>query len=110
MAVVDIGAIGLAGLSSGPQVWQDASDTLSDVLEAVRLTGALFFLVDARTPWVAEAPASTDLVPAILPRTQHIVSYHVVSHGTCWCESPGQVPMRLEAGDVLIVPHGHPYQ
>jgi hypothetical protein len=35
-----------------------ASDTLSDVLAVVRLTGALFFLVDARTPWVAEAPAS----------------------------------------------------
>jgi hypothetical protein len=29
---------------------EDPSDTLSDVLEAMRLTGALFFLVDARTP------------------------------------------------------------
>src|SRR5262245_51858012 len=88
----------------------DAGDTLSDVLEAVRLTGALFFLVDARTPWVAEAPSSTDLVPVILPRAQHVVSYHVVSQGSCWCESPGQEPLRLETGDVLLVPHGHPYQ
>ena len=52
---------------------RDPSDTLSDVLEAVKLTGALFFLVDARTPWVAEAPASADLAPAILPRAQHVV-------------------------------------
>ena len=86
------------------------ADTLSDVLETVRLTGAIFFLVDARTPWVAEAPASTDLVPAILPAAQHVVSYHVVSEGACWCESPGLSPMRLETGDVLLVPHGHPYQ
>ena len=80
------------------------------MLEAVRLTGALFFLVEARTPWVAEAPASTQLVPVILPDAQHIVSYHVVSQGPCWCESPGQAPLRLETGDVLVVPHGHAYQ
>lgn len=89
---------------------RDASDTLSDVLEAVKLTGALFFLVDARTPWVAEAPASADLAPVILPRSQHVVSYHVVSEGPCWCESPGHSPMRLETGDVLVVPQGHAYQ
>jgi AraC-like DNA-binding protein len=83
---------------------------LSDVLEAVRLTGALFFLVDACTPWVAEAPASVDLAPAILPHAQHVVSYHVVSQGTCWCESPGHAAMRLETGDVLVVPRGHAYQ
>ena len=93
-----------------PSAVRDASDTLSDVLEAVKLTGALFFLVDARTPWVAEAPGSTDLAPVILPRSQHVVSYHVISQGPCWCESPGQAPMRLETGDVLVVPRGHAYQ
>ena len=80
------------------------------MLEVVRLTGALFFLVDARTPWVAEAPAAPDLAPVILPRAQHVVSYHVVSAGDCWCESPGHAAMRLEAGDVLVVPHGDAYQ
>ena len=85
-------------------------DTLSDVLEVVRLTGALFFLVDARTPWVAEAPASSDLAPVILPHAQHVVSYHVVTAGDCWCESPGRAAMHLETGDVLVVPHGDAYQ
>jgi len=89
---------------------RDPSDTLSDVLEAVKLTGALFFLVDARTPWVAEAPALPDLAPVILPRAQHVVSYHVVRQGNCWCESRGQAPLRLERGDVLVVPHGDAYQ
>ncbi len=86
-----------------------ACDTLSDVLEAVKLTGALFFLVDATTPWVAEAPASTVLAPVILPRAQHVVSYHVVREGACWCETPGREPLRLEAGDVIVVPHGQEY-
>ena len=97
-------------LSGADQPSHDASDTLSDVLEVVKLTGALFFLVNARTPWVAEAPASTDLAPVILPRAQHVVSYHVISRGTCWCETPGHPPLRLEAGDVLVVPHGDAYQ
>ena len=96
--------------SPGQELLQNPSDTLSEVLEVVRLTGALFFLVDARTPWVAEAPASTHLAPVILPRAQHVVSYHVISEGTCWCESPGHAPVRLETGDVLVVPHGQPYQ
>jgi AraC-like DNA-binding protein len=86
------------------------ADTLSDVLAAVRLTGAVFFLVDARAPWVAEAPASTDLAPVILPRAAHIVSYHVIRKGTCWCESGLHPAMRFEPGDVLVVPHGDPYQ
>jgi AraC-like DNA-binding protein len=89
---------------------RDPSDTLSDVLEAVRLTGAIFFLVEARFPWVAESPASQHLAPVILPHAQHIVSYHVVRQGGCWCESPGQAPLRLETDDVLVVPHGHAYQ
>ena len=85
------------------------ADTLSDVLEAVRLTGALFFLVDASTPWVAEAPASPLLAPAILPRAQHVVSFHVISRGTCWGWMAGSEPVRLDAGDVLVVPHGDEY-
>jgi AraC-like DNA-binding protein len=86
------------------------SDTLSDVLEVVRLTGALFFLVDASTPWVAEAPTSANLAPVIFPSARHVVSYHLVRQGSCWCESPGHPSVRLDAGDVLIVPHGHAYQ
>ena len=31
-------------------------DALSDVLRAVRLTGAVFFDVPASAPWVAESP------------------------------------------------------
>src|SRR5262245_5175303 len=89
---------------------REPADTLSDVLEVVRLTGALFFLVDARTPWVAEAPASPELLPVILPRANHIVSYHVITEGGCWGELPGHPPLKLEKGDVLVVPHGHAYQ
>lgn len=85
------------------------ADPLSDVLEAVRLTGALFFVVDASPPWVAEVPESAALAPAILPRVQHVVSYHVVTEGACSCQMPAEAAVRLEAGDVIVVPHGDAY-
>jgi AraC-like DNA-binding protein len=110
VGATEVAASRVTGQAADPRPSPDSTDTLSDVLEAVRLTGAVFFLVDARTPWVAEAPASTHLLQVILPDAQHIVSYHVVSQGSCWCESPGQTSVRLEAGDVLLVPHGHAYQ
>jgi AraC-like DNA-binding protein len=92
-----------AGAASHP------ADPLSDVLEAVRLTGALFFVVEAAPPWVAEAPPASLLAPAILPRTQHVVSYHVIVEGRCFCRVDGEPPLALSAGDVLVVPHGDAY-
>jgi AraC-like DNA-binding protein len=84
-------------------------DPLSDVLEVVRLTGAVFFVVHAAPPWIAEAPESVELAPAILPRVQHVVSYHVIVEGACWCRMGAGAPVRLETGDVLVVPHGDAY-
>jgi len=87
----------------------EPADLLSDVLQAVRLTGALFFLVDASSPWVAEAPASDVLAPVVLPRAQRLISYHVILEGRCWCEVPDGAPVALEAGDVVVLAHGDPY-
>jgi len=94
--------------ANGAQVAQ-APDTLSDVLREVRLAGSVFFLVDALTPWVSAAPSASLLLPAILPRAQHLVSYHVIREGRCWCRMPGQPDALLEAGDVLVIPHGDAY-
>jgi AraC-like DNA-binding protein len=85
------------------------TDVLSDVLRAVRLTGALLFFVEATSPYLAEAPASQLLAPIILPGAQHIVSYHLLMEGSCYCEIAGQPPLRLVAGDVVVIPHGDRY-
>src|SRR5262245_9390870 len=59
-------------------------DPLSDVLRAIRLTGAVFFRVDATSPWVIEMPDSSALASVTRPRSQHVISYHVVTEGACW--------------------------
>jgi AraC-like DNA-binding protein len=81
-------------------------DTLSEVLRAVRLTGAVFFAVDASTPWVAETPSGKDVGPFIMPGVEHVIEYHVVTSGTCWGGIVGEEPIKLEAGDIIVFPQG----
>jgi AraC-like DNA-binding protein len=82
------------------------TDTLSDVLRAVRLTGAVFFAVDASAPWVVEAPASCDVGPFIMPGVDHVIEYHVVTAGSCWGGVVDDSAVKLEAGDIIVFPQG----
>jgi hypothetical protein len=84
-------------------------DPLSDVLRAVRLTGAVFFEVRARSPWVIEVPDTAALASVTLPRAQHVISYHVVTRGSCRGALLDGASVELAQGDVLVFPHGDPY-
>jgi AraC-like DNA-binding protein len=81
-------------------------DPLSDVLRAVRLTGAYFYLVEASTPWAIGTCPARELVPRILPDAEHLISYHVLVSGGCWGGLEGGQQVRMEPGDVLMFPHG----
>jgi AraC-like DNA-binding protein len=83
-----------------------SGDTLSDLLRAVRLRGAVFFYVEGTEPWVAESPCSHDLIPQILPGVEHMMEFHVVARGACWAAIAGEQPVRLEEGDVVLFPQG----
>jgi AraC-like DNA-binding protein len=82
------------------------SDTLSEVLRAVRLSGAVFFAIDASAPWVAEAPPAREIGELLLPGAEHVIEYHVVTRGSCWGGIVGEAPVRLETGDVIAFPQG----
>ncbi|MGE5245766.1 MAG: AraC family transcriptional regulator [Betaproteobacteria bacterium] len=81
-------------------------DALSDVLRAVRLTGAVFFDVHASEPWAVEAPTGQSIVGRIFPGAGHLISYHLVARGSCWGGVIGQPPLRLSVGDIVMFPHG----
>src|SRR5687767_5098172 len=70
-------------------------DALSDVLKAVRLTGAIFFDVQASAPWVAETPRGALVVKRFFPSADHLISYHAVTSGDCWASIAGEPPIRL---------------
>ncbi len=86
-----------------------SQDILSDVLRSVRLRGALFYIVSGNRTWAAEAPPSREIAASVMPDAEHVMEYHVVTHGSCWGAIVGEPPVRLEAGDVILLPHGDPH-
>jgi AraC-like DNA-binding protein len=78
------------------------ADALSDVLKTVRLTGAAFFDVVAKAPWVAESPRRELILPRILPGAGHLIAYHVLTEGRCFANIIGQEPIAIEAGEVIV--------
>ena len=81
-------------------------DPLSDVLRAVRLTGAYFYRVEAAGQWSILAVASREVVPRLLPETDHLIPYHILTAGRCWGGVAGEPAVLMEPGDVVVFPHG----
>ena len=87
-------------------------DVLSDVLRAVRLTGAVYFDVRAREPWVAETPATTRICANVMPAFEHAISFHIMLDGWCWAQLADESEPRREARErrrrsIFIGGEGH---
>lgn len=84
-------------------------DALSDVLRAVRLSGAVFFTIEGSAPWVAETPPQHEISQHIMPGVEHVVEYHMITQGACWASLLDAPPIRLQAGDLIAFPQGDPH-
>jgi len=82
------------------------ADVLSDVLRAVRLTGAVYFDFNLTAPWVAEAPPSHEIAGIVMPGAERVIEYHLVVAGAAWGHAIGATPIRLREGDLLVLPQG----
>lgn len=81
-------------------------DALSEVLRAVRLTGATFFSAEFSAPWGFMSPP-IDLLAASLPSgTEHVILYHLVTEGSATAQLHDGGEVSLGPGDVVVVPHG----
>jgi AraC-like DNA-binding protein len=81
-------------------------DPLPDLLRVVRLDGAFFFDVEAAEPWRVDNAPAKELRPRILPSSEHLISYHIVTKGRCYGGLYGEEQVELAAGDALVFPHG----
>ena len=72
-------------------------DPLSDVLNVLQLRGDVYARTEAAGAWGIAFPPGP-------PR------FHVVERGDVWVTVEGQGgPVKAQAGDVLIIPHGAPH-
>jgi AraC-like DNA-binding protein len=71
-------------------------DALTQVLEAAQLGGRLSASMSVKAPWGLR-----------FGYVERLAGFHVVLRGTCWLVFEGDVPpVRLESGDVVLLPHG----
>jgi len=83
-------------------------DAVSDVLRAVRLSGAVYLNGTFTAPWCLIGRTDAALCAAYLPRSERVVSYHLIIEGSCWAQLAGDPDsaIHLSAGELLVVPQG----
>ncbi|MFL9909087.1 AraC family transcriptional regulator [Paraburkholderia sp. RL17-337-BIB-A] len=83
-------------------------DALSDVLRLVRLGGAVYLNGEFTAPWCVAGEATPALYATFLPRAERIVSYHLITEGSCCARLVGDPTcmIRVDAGELLVVPQG----
>lgn len=79
--------------SSDPSV-VTTSDPLSEVLQDLRLSGVSYGHCRLTRPWGVEMPA------------EPLARLHLVVAGHCWLRTGDFGPVRLDAGDVALLPQG----
>jgi AraC-like DNA-binding protein len=73
---------------------QSPADLLSEVLQDLRLAHASYGRSELTAPFGIEIPFKEG------------VRFHFVAEGGCWILSDACGPIRLDAGDVVLLPHG----
>lgn len=72
-------------------------DVLTDVMELLRVRGAVMATVRARAPWGLRLPQNPG------------ASFHAVTAGSCWIRVGTHAPRELLPGDVVLLPRGAPH-
>lgn len=84
-------------------------DVLSDVLRTIRLEGALFLNGELHAPWCFKVPRGGDIAHVLKPGAQRLAICHLVLEGMCWAQAEGVAPIRVNAGDAIVIPQGDPH-
>jgi AraC-like DNA-binding protein len=81
-------------------------DAFSEVLNGVRLKGAVFFRAEFSAPWRLSTPHCRALAPTLAPGAPHMLLYHFVMEGSARVCLEGEPDVELSPGDIVVFPHG----
>jgi AraC-like DNA-binding protein len=84
-------------------------DALSELLRAVKLSGALFYNSSCTAPWCLQAPPSIALLPYIRAQATRVIEFHHITEGTAYVRV-GDETTPLAAGDIVMIPHGDAHE
>jgi AraC-like DNA-binding protein len=60
----------------------------------------------ASEPWVAATPPGHAILRKIFSDAEHLIPYHVITHGSCWGAVDGEPAVHVSTGDIIVFPHG----
>jgi AraC-like DNA-binding protein len=63
-------------------------------------------MVEAAHPWSILTVEATKLVPRVHPSSEHLISYHILTSGSCWGGVAGNEQVLMEPGDAIVFSHG----
>lgn len=81
-------------------------DALSEVLGAVRLTGAVFLEMQMRAGWSILTAPARKIADVLMPEADHVIPFHLVIEGGCYARLVDDGPVELSAGDLILFPDG----
>lgn len=81
-------------------------DALSEVLAAVRLSGAVFLELELRAEWSYLTAPARDIADVLMPEADHVIPYHLVTEGKCYARLVDGDPVELNVGDLILFPAG----
>jgi AraC-like DNA-binding protein len=81
-------------------------DVVSEVLAAVKLRGAFYFNGEFTAPWAVRTPPSKALAPHLGRGDAHVITFHLLTEGRCAAGLERSSLVPLEAGEVVVFPHG----
>jgi AraC-like DNA-binding protein len=84
-------------------------DVLSEVLKVVKLQGALFHNGEFSSPWSVHATPSRALANYFAPSAEHVIIFHLLTEGRACVRLENGERVALNAGDIVMVPHGDPH-
>ena len=74
---------------------KDMESALRDILNSVTLRAALYFRTDFRPPF-----------GVVVPDFRQVARFHLLVKGRCTIQAGAALPVRLEPGDLVLVPNG----
>jgi AraC-like DNA-binding protein len=84
-------------------------DALSELLSAVKLSGAMFYVAECSKPWRVLAPSGRKLGQYVAANASHVIEFHLVTEGSGYVRV-GDETTLFAAGDLFMIPHGDAHE
>jgi AraC-like DNA-binding protein len=84
-------------------------DALSDVLRVIRLTGGVFLDAEFTAPWCIGARVGPEDCRYVLEPPASLIAFHYVIEGRLLLQADGVEPLRVSAGEMVLLPRNDPH-